>query len=85
MPGRLQSTCTEVDEQVVGAGVLERLHSLPRGWRRGIYVQLHHGEIAAETLSDLGSDAELVRLVKRHHCEPGDERERRLRDIDDSL
>ena len=85
MPGRLRIACAVVDGRVAGGGAMEGMRSLPRGWRRGVYVQLHHGEIAAELLTDLGSEEELVRLVRRHQCEPGDELERRLREIDDTL
>lgn len=84
-PRRLQRIEAAVEEQAAGEGVTNRIHSLPRGWRRGLYVQLHHGEIAAEILSSLGSDKELVQLVREHQEEPADERSVRLREVDDSL
>jgi hypothetical protein len=64
---------------------MERVHSLPRGWRRGLYVQLHHAEIAAEQLAQAGSEAELLRLVGSHQDEPRDTPQRLLREADDSL
>jgi hypothetical protein len=85
VPKRLQRTCETVEEQARGEGIMERMRSLPRGWRRGIYVLLHHGEMAAQVLACLGSDRELIRLVGSHQHEPRDELERRLREIDDSL
>ena len=85
VPKRLQRTCETVEEQARGEGIMERVRSLPRGWRRGIYVLLHHGEIAAQVLAGLGSDRELIRLVGSHQHQPRDELERRLREIDDSL
>ena len=85
MPKRLRRTCTAVEERAQGGDVMERAHSLPRGWRRGIYVMLHHGEIAAELLTALGCEEELVLLVRCHQEEPGSERARRLKDADDSL
>lgn len=84
-PSRLQRMGEGVDTGPGGGGVLERARVLPRGWRRGLFVQLHHGEIAAEMLRELGSEAELVRLVGEHQGEPGDERARRLREVDDSF
>jgi hypothetical protein len=85
MPQRLQRTGAAVEEEAVGEEVKERIYSLPRGWKRGLYVQLHHGEIAGELLSSAGSDEELVRLVGEHQDEPADEKAGRLREIDDSL
>jgi hypothetical protein len=85
VPKRLQHACEKVEERARGEEIMERVRSLPRGWRRGIYVQLHHGEIAAQVLAGLGSDGELIRLVGSHQHEPCDELERRLREIDDSL
>ena len=84
-PRRLRRIGAAVDEEAAGEGLTQRINSLPRGWKRGLYVQLHHGEIAAEMLSSLGSDAELVRLVGEHQEEPSDGRSRRLREVDDSL
>jgi len=84
-PALLRRIAAGIEGQAVGEGVMERMRMLTRGWRRGLYVQLHHGEIAALMLERMGSEEELVRLVGRHQQEPRDERERRLRDVDDSL
>jgi hypothetical protein len=84
-PSRLQRLLVRVDAEAAGSGVMERVRSLPRGWRRGLYVQLHHAEIAAELLELAGSDAELVGLVGSHQDEPRDAQQRRLREADDSL
>lgn len=85
LPSRLRRLGREVEGMARGRGILELTYSLPKGWRRGLFVQLHHGEIAAELLRRAGSDAELVHLVERHQREPRDERSRRLREVDDSL
>jgi hypothetical protein len=84
-PFRLKAKEDMVEEKARGDSIEERILSLPKGWTRGLYVQLHHGEIAAEMLAGLGSEEELVRLVEGHQAEPGGERARRLREIDDSL
>jgi hypothetical protein len=85
MPRRLQRIGAAVEEETVGENVKEKIYSLPRGWKRGLYVQLHHGEIAGEILYSLGSEDELVHLVRGHQDEPVNGRARRLREIDDSL
>lgn len=84
-PRLLARLAEKVEREARGEGVIERMRSLPPGWRRGIYVQLHHGEVAAALLESAGSDEELVRLVRDHQGEPRDERARRLRDMDDAL
>lgn len=84
-PALLKRLAAGIEAQAAGDGVMERMRGLPRGWRRGLYVQLHHGEIAAEMLARMGSEEELLRLVGHHQREPRDERELRLRETDDSL
>jgi hypothetical protein len=84
-PYRLQRLLERIDTEAAEGDVMESVQSLPRGWRRGIYVQLHHAEIAAELLAQAGSEAELVRLVGSHQDEPRDNMQRRLREADDSL
>jgi putative nucleotidyltransferase with HDIG domain len=84
-PRRLRRMCAALDEMARGREVLEMIDSLPRGWRRGFFVQAHHGEIAAAMLRRAGSDGELVRLVGEHQGEPRDARARRLREADDAL
>lgn len=84
-PGRLKDIEDRLEAEAAGEGVMVRAHSLPRGWRRGLYVQMHHGEIAAHLLVESGADEELVRLVGSHQGRPGDDRARRLREVDDSL
>jgi len=84
-PGRLRRLCAAVEEGAHGEGILERVRSLPPGWRRGFFVQMHHGEIAAELLRRAGGDQELVRMVEEHQREPRDEMARRLRQADDAL
>lgn len=85
LPYRLKQVGGRVEAEAAGEGALERARSVPRGWRRGLYVQLHHGEIAAEILAGLGSDRELIELVEGHQAEQGDERARRFAEVDDSL
>jgi len=85
LPSCLQGLAERIDAKAAGSGVMERVHSLPRGWRRGLYVQLHHAEIAAEQLAQAGSEAELLRLVGSHQDEPRDTPQRLLREADDSL
>lgn len=85
LPRFLARVAEGVERTARGEGVLERMRSLPRGWRRGLFVQLHHGEIAAELLRRAGSEEGLVRLVGGHQEEPRDERARRLRRVDDAL
>ncbi len=84
-PSRLAELSRRVEEEATGSGVMERTRSLPRGWKRGLYVQLHHAEIAAELLAGKGSDEELVRLVGSHQGEPSGARQRLLREADDLL
>jgi hypothetical protein len=84
-PSRLRRLTAGIDEDGGGEGIMERVCRLPRGWRRGLYVQIHHGEIAAELLAGLGCDDELVRLVRLHQDDPRDDQQRRLREADDSL
>jgi hypothetical protein len=66
-----------------GGNALERARSLPRGWRRGFYVQFNHGEIGADILRKAGSEEEVVGLVRGHQGEPHDPRSRRLAEVDD--
>lgn len=84
-PSRLRLLAQRVESEACGGGVMESMHSLPRGWRRGLYVQLHHAEIASELLARADSGEELVRLVGSHQAEPRDARQSRLREADDSL
>lgn len=84
-PRRLQRICSAVEGKARGRDVLERIDSLPHGWRRGFFVQAHHGEIAAAVLRRAGSEDELVRLVAEHQDVPRDARARRLREADDAL
>ncbi|RJP31263.1 MAG: hypothetical protein C4536_08415 [Actinobacteria bacterium] len=84
-PALLRRICAAVEDKAAGGGSMEGMQVLPRGWRRGLYVQLHHGEIAAEMLARMGSEEELVRLVGRHQMEPRDGLERRLAEVDDAL
>lgn len=85
MPSRLQRLQDKLEIKVAGEGALQKAHSLPKGWGRGIYVQLHHGEIGAEIIKDLGSDEEVVRLVREHQEEAQDDLARRLRAVDDAF
>ncbi len=82
-PRWLQRLTNWVEGEALGRGVLERMRSLPPGWKRGLFVQLHHGEIAAELLRRAGSDEVLVGLVEGHQKEPADERAASLRRVDD--
>ncbi len=51
----------------------ERLSHLRRKSDRALFVQTHHGEIAAEMLTALGCELEVVRLVRYHQEVPGPE------------
>jgi putative nucleotidyltransferase with HDIG domain len=84
-PSCLKRVARSIEAGAHGSGIMERTLSLPRGWRRGMFVQLHHGEIAAEILRHIGCEEELIRLVGSHQGLPGNELERRLREADDSL
>ena len=83
MPRRLLSMVEEVDAEAVGQRPLERARSLSGSWKRGLYAQSHHGEIAAELLSGLGSEEDLIQMVACHQEDPSSERARRLRAVDD--
>ncbi|MDY6793981.1 MAG: HD domain-containing protein [Actinomycetota bacterium] len=83
MPLRLKRISTELEADVAGDTALQRTRSLPRGWRRGIYLQLHHGEVGADLLRDIDSDREVIRLVRGHQGESTDELSRRLAEVDD--
>lgn len=85
MPSRLERLCERVEGVASGGSVLERMASVRRGWRRGLYVQLHHAEIAGELLSACGCEASVTGLVAAHQKEPRDAMEKRLREVDDSL
>jgi hypothetical protein len=82
-PGLLQRMADDVDAKAMGTRPIERAHSLHGAWRRGLYTQTHHAEIAAELLWGLGSEEELIRLVGGHQDEPASDRARRLREVDD--
>ncbi|MBN2028463.1 MAG: hypothetical protein JW854_17060 [Actinobacteria bacterium] len=84
-PALLRRIAAGIESQATGEGVMESMWGTPHGWRRGLYVQLHHGEIAAEMLARMDSEEELVHLVGHHQLEPRDERELRLKEADDAL
>lgn len=83
MPARLERMAERVEGMAVGDRPLERARSLQGGWKRGLYTQTHHGQIAAELLSGLGSEKELIELVAGHQGEPASERSQRLAKVDD--
>lgn len=85
LPRFLARLVERLEKEARGGDVLERMRSLPPGWRRGLYVQVHHGEVGAALLERAGSEEELIRLVREHQGEPRDERSRRLRRLDDAL
>jgi hypothetical protein len=82
-PKSLQQMIDRVEATVIGDRPIEKARSIRGAWRRGLYMQAHHGEIAAELLWGLGSDDELIRLVAGHQADPVSPRARRLRDVDD--
>ncbi len=84
-PRLLRRLCDKAEEKARGEEVMERMKSLPRGFWRGLYVQSHHGEIAAELLRRVGSEEELVRVVEGHQGTPMDARAARLREVDDAM
>ena len=81
----LERNKQRLEEMAEGEDALERARSLPRGWRRGLYIQFHHGEIGAEILREAGSGDEVIELVQCHQGEPRDQRSQRLADVDDSF
>ena len=83
MPPVLERNRERLEEMAEGEDALERARSLPRGWRRGLYVQFHHGEIGAEILKKAGSEDAVIELVQGHQGEPRDQRSRRLAEVDD--
>jgi hypothetical protein len=83
LPSCLRRQRKNLDEAAAGESALKKARSLPRGWRRGLYVQFHHGEIGAEILDGLGSDAELIAIIGGHQGEPLGERAKRLAEVDD--
>jgi len=80
---RLKRMVRELEGKTSGGDVLERALSLPKGWRRGFFVQVYHGELGAELLKGLGSEPEMVNLVKGHQKDPSGEKAERLKEIDD--
>lgn len=85
LPSRLRRLVQDLEGKAAGSSWSERAYSLPRGWRRGLYVQVHHGRIAGELLRQAGCEEEVCRLVEGHQEEPRDERARALAEADDSL
>jgi hypothetical protein len=85
MPSLLQRQEKRLRELAEGEDALQRARSLPRGWKRGLYIQFHHGEIGAEILKKAGSEDEIIELVRDHQGEPRDQRSRRLAEVDDSF
>ncbi len=84
-PSLLARLYARVEGKARGSSALQRMAGLRRGWRRGLYVQAHHAEIAAELLRAGGSEAGVVELVASHQGEPRGPGQRRLREADDSL
>jgi len=82
-PSLLKRQAERLSEAAEGEAALERARSLPRGWKRGFYIQFHHGEIGADMLREAGSDDEVIELVGGHQREPRDRRSRRLAEVDD--
>ena len=85
MPSVLKRQEERLKELAEGGDALQRARSLPRGWKRGLYIQFHHGEIGAEILKEAGSEDEIIELVQGHQGEPRDQRSRRLAEVDDSF
>ncbi len=84
-PSGLRRLCRRVEEEARGVDFIDKAFSLPRGWRRALFVQSHHGEIAAELLRRRGCSEELASLVGQHQYEPRNERARMLREADDAF
>ena len=85
MPSVLKRQEERLKELAEGEDALQRARSLPRGWKRGLYIQFHHGEIGAEILKEAGSEDEIIELIQGHQGEPRDQRSRRLAEVDDSF
>ncbi len=84
-PSVLSRIAESVEREARGPAWTERLYSLPRGWKRGIFIQLHHGEVGAEILRLAGCEEEVCRLVEGHQKEPQDLKAKMLAVADDSL
>jgi len=85
LPSRLEALAEALEGEAKGSGWTERAYSLPRGWKRGLYIQLHHGKIGAELLRQAGCSEEVSRLVEGHQARPRDAKARLLAEADDSL
>jgi hypothetical protein len=85
VPSSLRWQRKRLERDAVGESALQKARSLPEGWKRGLYVQFHHGEIGAEILGGLESDNELVALIYGHQGEPVGEKARRLAKVDDTF
>jgi putative nucleotidyltransferase with HDIG domain len=48
-------------------GKLRRTHCIVARFHHGLFVYYHHGAIGAKRLQQLGSEAELIKMVARHH------------------
>jgi hypothetical protein len=80
-PGRLQGAQRRLAD-VAGEGASRESLSRLRGRRkRALFVQTHHGELAAEMLQELGCELEVVRLVRYHQEVPGPDDEVLMRFI----
>lgn len=84
-PSKLSRLAESLEESAQGSDWTERLYSLPRGWKRGLYLQLHHGEVGAEILRLAGCDEKVCRLVEGHQKEPRDLQAKKLAEADDSF
>jgi putative nucleotidyltransferase with HDIG domain len=81
-PRRLERVSLRLDGEARGNSRLDRAMSLPRGWKRGLYVLIHHAEIGAELLRAAGTEEEVAALVEGHHREPCGRKGRLLAEAD---
>ncbi len=72
-PRRLARQVERVSAEAGTGSCRERLDRLGGSTQRALFVQSHHGRIAAEILEGLGCELEVVRLVRYHQGVPGPE------------
>lgn len=77
----LKRAAESLKERVGQGSSRERLARLERRSDRALFAQTYHGELAAEMLEGLGTELEVVRLVRYHQVIPGSDDEVLIRFI----
>ncbi len=75
VPQHLKRTEQRLDTRVGEGTSREKLSRLRRSSDRALFVQMYHGEIAADYLTGLGCELEVVEIVRYHQGVPGPEDE----------